>query len=287
MAQSSAPKIENTAQATEATEEENPSEELQQPPQGQENPFLNPELDELVEKRINEDIWEQLKGELPCIQATTECLEELEASALQNSRLLQEVDERIAEAQDRIEEAKTKNLQSVSISTFSPFLQSFIGETFTPYKGVDNPLKGILGNLLGGLAGQFLSILFPWQNQATSEGATNRAIAIGDLQIKVAELQRARAEIADKLREKVLLEGLQLEQTAREFQIQQEIAKRDKARIEIIKISYQFGEGNSESYLNQLSNYDRQKAQTWREWAKLRSQLTKVKILVLGSKNER
>ena len=79
------------------------------------------------------------------------------------------------------------------------------------------------------LAGQLFGKLFNWQGLITTQDATNRQIAIADLQIKVAELQRGRAEAAQKLRETVMLETLKLEEVAREFQIQQEIAKRDRA----------------------------------------------------------
>ncbi|WP_206669378.1 hypothetical protein [Microcystis aeruginosa] len=70
----------------------------------------------------------------------------------------------------------------------------------------------------------------------------------------MAELQRNRAESANRLRELVLIETLKLEEIARDFQIQQEIARRERARIEIIRISYRFGQGNSEGYLSQLSD---------------------------------
>ncbi|AIE76254.1 hypothetical protein [Synechocystis sp. PCC 6714] len=56
------------------------------------------------------------------------------------------------------------------------------------------------------------------------------------------------------------------------------IAKRDKQRLEIARVSYRFGEGDSERYLAQLSSYDRQKAATFREWSRLSSQVIKVKI---------
>jgi inner membrane protein len=61
------------------------------------------------------------------------------------------------------------------------------------------------------------------------------------------------------------------------------IAKRDKQRLEIAKVSYRFGEGDSERYLAQLSSYDRQKAATFREWSRLRNQVVQVKLLVLGT----
>ena len=86
----------------------------------------------------------------------------------------------------------------------------------------------------------------------------------------------------DKLRERVTVEALKLEEIARSFQIEREIAKRDRQRLEISKVSYKFGEGDSRQYLSELSNYDRQKAATWRQWSRLRSQLVLVKLLVLG-----
>ena len=61
--------------------------ELQEEPKGQANPFLPPDLEDLVEKQISEDVWEGLKGELPCVQATTECVNQLQNAALNSSKL--------------------------------------------------------------------------------------------------------------------------------------------------------------------------------------------------------
>ena len=36
-------------------------------------------------------------------------------------------------------------------------------------------------------------------------------------------------------------------------------------------------------YLQEVSALDQQKAQTWRAWLRLRAQLMRIKILVLGS----
>jgi hypothetical protein len=265
--------------------------ELQKEPVGESNPFLNPELDDLVEKKISEDIWTTLLGELPCSTTTTDCITQLQNSAIQNSGLLRELDTKIEEANGRIEEAKKNNLDSIAISTFSPFLQTFLYSTLGPVSNgvetaVNNPFRLILGNLAGSLLGQGLGAIFNWSSVAATDAQQGRSIAIGDLQVKVAELQRNRAEIVDKLRERVTLEALKLEEYARDFQIEKEIAKRDKQRLEISKISYKFGEGDSKQYLGELSSYDRQKAATWRTFGRLRSQLTLVKILVLGNKDQ-
>jgi hypothetical protein len=265
--------------------------ELNKEPTGESNPFLNPELDDLIDKKISEDVWQSLLGELPCSVTTTDCITQLQNTAIQNSALLRELDTRIEEANNRIDEAKKNNLDSVAISTFSPFLQTFLYSSLGPVSNgvetpVNNPFRLIFGNLASTLLGQGLGAIFNWQTTAATDAQQGRAIAISDLQVKVAELQRNKAEIADKLRERVTLEALKLEESAREFQIETAIAKRDKQRLEISKISYKFGEGDSKQYLAELSAYDRQKAATWRTFGRLRSQLTLVKILVLGNKDQ-
>jgi hypothetical protein len=262
--------------------------EINDAPKTEDNPLLRPDLDSLIENKIAEDIWQQLKGQLPCIESTQNCIFQLQAIALSSSPILRELDTRIEEAENRIAEARSNNLKTINVNTFSPFLQVLLGVTLggaqlnkdSPI--VANPLTLIFGNFFGNLAGELLGGLFKWQNLQVSGDTASRSIAVADLQIKVAELQRNRAQTADRIREIVLLETLKLEEIARDFQISQEIARRERARIEIIRVSYQFGQGSSESYLAQLSAYDRFKATTWREWSKLRSQLVKVKILVLG-----
>jgi hypothetical protein len=284
------PKVDiETPEAKETPEDNQP--ELTKEPEGQQNPFLDPELEDLVEKQISEDVWDGLKGELPCAIASTDCLNQLQNKALQSSKLLREIDIKVEEATERMEEAKRRNLDSVAISTFSPFMQTFLYSTLGPVSNgvespVNNPFRLIFGNLASALLGQGLGRLFNWSAIAATDAQQSRSIQIGDLQIKIVELQRNRAEIADKLREKVVKEALKLEGYARNFQIDKEIAKRERQRLEISKISYKFGEGDSEKYLAKLSAYDKQKATTWRSWSRLRSQLTIVKILVLGNQDD-
>ncbi|KAB0238300.1 hypothetical protein EZJ55_00830 [Microcystis aeruginosa EAWAG127a] len=270
------------------TETEPVEGEINDAPRTEDNPLLRPDLDSLIENKIAEDVWSQLKGDLPCIESTQGCILQLQSLALSRSPILREMDARIEEAENRIAEARSSNLKTINVSTFSPFLQVLLGGALPSAQInkdsplIPNPLTLIFGNVLGNVAGELLGGLFNWQGLQGGGEAVSRVIAIGDLQIKVAELQRNRAESANRLRELVLIETLKLEEIARDFQIQQEIARRERARIEIIRISYRFGQGNSEGYLSQLSGYDRQKAQVWREWSRMRSQLTKVKILVIG-----
>lgn len=274
------------------TEQEPVEGEINDAPKTETNPLLSPDLDSLIENKIAEDIWAQLKGQLPCVESTQVCIFQLQSIALNNSPILKELDARIEEANNRIAEAKTNNLKTINVTTFSPFLQVLLGGALSPIQAndksplINNPLTLIFGNVLGNLAGELLGNLFNWQGLQGSGETTTRSIAIADLQIKVAELQRHRVDAGEKIRELVLTETLKLEEVARDFQMQQEIGKRERARIEIIRISYQFGAGTSEGYLSQLSAYDRQKAAVWREWSRMRSQLVKVKILVLGTTDQ-
>jgi hypothetical protein len=253
-----------------------------------ENNLLNAprNLDELIERRMNEDTWELMRGELPCADASEQCIRELQTSAVDNSRILQEIDLRIEEAEMRIDEARSRNEKAIFVDQLSPLLAFYLGAAPQFQVDIDSGVverPGVIERVLGDifsplrLANNVLSLiglpLFESQFGGNA-AAQQRAIAIGDLQIKVAELQRGRAESADKLRERVLIEALKLDDIAREFQITQEIARRDADRMEILKVSYLFGEGNSEGYLAQLSAYDRQKAQVWREGSGLRSQLS-------------
>jgi low affinity Fe/Cu permease len=262
--------------------------ELMEDPQGQPNPFLDPALDDLVDKKISEDVWSQMLGDLPCSVATESCVNQLQNTAIQNSRLLADLQDKIDESIAAVEEARQKNLDSIAISNFSPFLQVFLYSTLGPVSNgvespVNNPFRLILGNVAAAFLGQGLGSLFNWSQYAGNDSQQQRAIAIGDIQIKIAELQRNKSELQQKLREQVTVEILKLEELARAFQIEQAIAKRDKQRLEIARVSYRFGEGDSERYLAQLSSYDRQKAATFREWSRLRNQVVQVKLLVLGT----
>jgi Zn-dependent peptidase ImmA (M78 family) len=42
-------------------------------------------------------------------------------------------------------------------------------------------------------------------------------------------------------------------EAAREFQISQEVAKRDAARMQLLQVEYRFGEGDSNSYPSSVS----------------------------------
>lgn len=73
----------------------------------------------------------------------------------------------------------------------------------------------------------------------------------------MAQLEQSRAELALTIRDKRTLATLDFEQSAREFQISQEIALRSEQQHEIFKLSYRFGSSNTQQYLAQQNTLDR------------------------------
>jgi hypothetical protein len=110
------------------------------------------------------------------------------------------------------------------------------------------------------------------------------AIAINDLQVKVAQIEQEKRKIAESIREQVALEVLEFDATRREFQISQEIARRATTQHRLLEIDYRFSDRiDSVSYLGRLSQLDQTKASTYRAWARLRTRMARIQMLVLGS----
>ena len=57
--------------------------------------------------------------------------------------------------------------------------------------------------------------------------------------------------------------------------------------MKIVEIDYRFSAViDTPRYLNQLSALDQEKAAAFRAWARLRAQLARIKLLVLGTEDE-
>jgi len=87
------------------------------------------------------------------------------------------------------------------------------------------------------------------------------------------------------MREQVTLTVLDFDTMRREFQVSQEVAKREKLRVKLLEVDYRFGLYNSNSFLANLADLDRQKAIAFSQWARVRTQLAKIKLLVLGAED--
>lgn len=264
-------------------------------------PSVNPlnsagdELERLIQTRINDDMWKSMRGRLPCVDTSVACVQKLQELAIANSPTLKELDSKVQDINTKIEEAKARNQKAIQLSVFEPALQSFLSIEKVPTSNGQTRERGFFDKLFGIFTSpvqsfnSILSLVGIPILKAISGGndqAQQRAIAISDLQVKVAELQRGRADIALKLRETVQLQVLDFDMAAREFQISQVIAQREVQRLQLIEVGYRFGEGNTEGYLGQLSAMDGKKAATLRSWTQMRSRLERIKLLVLGERDE-
>lgn len=272
---------------------------------------LNPageSLDALIQMQVNEDLWATMMGELSCMDATESCIRQLQEMAIGNAPALRAIDERIEVINEKIETARANNQQTVNLGLFTPALQYFLkvedvaavaevkdssGNVITPAQParrrgfVDRVVDLFSGSGTLGTINDILSVIGIPLFEAISGGSPEtqqREIAIADLQVKIAEVENKRGELAEQIREQVSLQLLEFDTIRREFQIAQEVAKRDTLRLAIVEQNYRFAVGSLDTpqYLKEISSLDRQKADTFRAWSRLRSQLVRVKLLVLG-----
>ncbi|AFZ24234.1 hypothetical protein Cylst_1989 [Cylindrospermum stagnale PCC 7417] len=106
--------------------------------------------------------------------------------------------------------------------------------------------------------------------EAIARSAAPKAIAISDLQIKVAELQRARAQLADTTREKVAVSLVKFDEARTDFQVAQIVGARAVDQFKVFELRYIRGNGDTEGYLLKQSQLDNTKANTYSAWAKMR-----------------
>lgn len=262
-------------------------------PKPEPNPFKKPSIDTIIEKELNDDLWRLLKGGLPCLETSAVCLEQLQTRAIAQSPLLKEMDARIAEANERINEAKTRNKKSIQLSILTPGLQYLLGPT--PVAGQPQaPGTGLIDNIAGIFSGKtslingLLNVIGIPLFQGTQGGnadAQRNAIAISDIQVKIAELQRSRAQLADTIREKVAESLVKFDEARVEYQTAQIVASRAIDQFQVFELRYTRGNSDTETYLSRQNSLDNQKAQTYRAWAKMRRSLFELKLLVLSVKD--
>lgn len=262
-------------------------------PKPEQNPFNKPSIDVILEREMNDDMWRLLRGSLPCLETSAVCLQQLQEKAIAQSPLLKEIDTRIAEANSRIEEAKAGNRKSIQLGILTPALQYLLGPT--PTAGQPQAAgTGLIDNLAGIFSGKtslingLLNVIGIPLFQGTQGGnadAQRNAIAISDIQVKVAELQRSRAQLADTIRDKTSLALISFDEARTDFQTAQVVASRAVDQFKVFELRYVRGNSDTESYLTRQNQLDNTKAQTYRAWAKMRRSLFTIKLLVLSVKD--
>lgn len=257
-------------------------------------------LDRLIELKLNDDLWKGMQAGLPCLDTSVACIQQLQARAIANNLTLKQITERVEDINQKIEAARSRNEQSVKLGVLKPIVQYYVQEdTITRAAAAGQPAKteqrGFFEKLVGILASPVSSInkIISLIGIPLLEGVTRsndqaqaRAIAISDLQVKVAQIEQEKAKAIAQLREAVVLQLLEFDVTRREFQVSQELVKRERLRTRIIEVDYRLGKGDTVQFLGNLSALDREKANTFKRWATLRSQLVRLKLMVLGSTAE-
>lgn len=267
---------------------------------GQVNP-LNPagdSLDRLIKLRLNDDLWKAMLGDLPCLETQEACIKQLQAMAVQNSHSLKAIDERIAIVNQKIEEARRNNQRTINLGVFEPLVTAWLKLDTVVTPGQEPQKRGIIDRVIGMFTGgsamlsgvnEILSLIgVPlFRNLGGGDAAAQtRQIAIADLQVKVATVEKERAELADKIKELVTQQVLDFDVIRKDFQVAQEIARREVIRGKLRQIDYRYSTKiSTDSYLSSLSSLDNVKANSYRQWARLRNQLAKIKLLVLGDQD--
>lgn len=250
----------------------------------------------MIQLRLNDDLWQGLLGDLPCLEATDTCIGQLQKLAIDQSKTLKAIDERIEVINSKIEEARKNSQKTIALGVFEPLIQSYLRLEDVPLQQGQAPRqRGLLDRVFDffvrptGAINEILSLIgVPlFRNLIGGDpAAQSRQIAIADLQVKVAEVEKQRSDLADKIREQVVLQVLDFDVLRRDFQIAQEISKREGLRHRLIEVGYRFGQGETTQFLGNLNALDRQKAETFKTWTRLRSQLARIKLLVLGAGEE-
>lgn len=253
------------------------------------NPLAPPQnMDDLLKLQMTTDIWVAMYSPLSCLDVTPDCIAKLQQEAVQNSPVIRELEAKIATVNQKIEEAQTNNKKSIDLSIFEPGLQVFLKQDTVIENGQSRKMGfiervgqiftnpgGLLNDLLGAIGIPLLKGAF-----GGNDAGQSRAIQISDLTVKVAEIERIKTEIGAKTRERVQQLILDFDVVAREFQAEQAIATSETKSFKLYAVTYAAGDGDTNIYLNRKGQLDKTKLQMFKNWARVRSQITAIKTVV-------
>ena len=253
------------------------------------NPLAPPQnMDDLLKLQMTTDIWAAMYSPLSCLDVTADCITRLQQEATQNSPVIRELETKIATVNQKIEEAQTNNKKSIDLSIFEPGLQVFLKQDTVVENGQSRRMGfiervgqiftnpgGLLNDLLGAIGIPLLRGAF-----GGNDAQQSRAIQISDLTVKVAEIERIKVEVGAKTRERVQQLILDFDVVAREFQAEQAIATSETKSFKLYAVTYAAGDGDTNIYLNRKGQLDRTKLQMFKNWARVRAQITAIKTVV-------
>ncbi len=236
-------------------------------------------LDEKLDGREDAEQDDLLKGDLPCLDSTPECVRQLQELAIANSPDIRALDTQIGSSGDAVKLAAIQGQGSFTES-IAPFVSAI-----APIL-LQNSRPQALGEIRTSLESRLLFEALPIiiSGRATSDAnQTRNSQANADLQIKLAQLEKTKTEVAIALKGKVADEVILFENIKDESNLQSTIVKRENARAKLIEIAYRMGESDTISQIARLNDFDRKKIIASQLKTRLRSQALKIQRLVKGS----
>jgi len=238
-------------------------------------------LDDKLENRETSEQFDLLKGDLPCLDSKPECLVQLEALAIANSPELRAIDAQIASSSDAVKLARVQG-QGAFTESIAPYVAAIAPILLQNSK----PLAQ--GEIRIGLDSRLLFEALPTiiAGRATSDAnQTRNSQANADLQIKLAQLEKTKAEIAISIKGKVTDAVILFENLKDDADLQTTIVRREAVRGKLIEIGYRLGESSTIDQIARLNEFDRKKIIAAQTRSKLRSQALKIQRLCKGVEN--
>jgi hypothetical protein len=235
-------------------------------------------LEEKLDGREDAEQDDLLKGDLPCLDSKPECIKQLQELAIANSPDIKALDIQIASSGEAVKLAKVQG-QGSFFESISPLIGAI-----APIL-LQNSKPQALGEIRTSLESRLLFEAIPLvlSGRATSDAnQTRNSQANADLQIKLAQLEKTKTEVAIALKGKVADEVILFENIKDESNLQSTIVKRETARAKLIEIAYRMGESDTISQIARLNDFDRKKIIAAQLKTKLRSQALKIQRLVKG-----
>lgn len=232
-------------------------------------------LDDKLERREDAEQDVMLRGSLPCLDAKPECVKQLQDLAIANSPEIKALDIQIAQSAEAVKLAKVQG-QGSFFEIISPYVSAIapiLSQNSRPlaFGEIRSPLDSrllfeALPTIISGRA-------------ASDANQTKNTQANADLQIKLAQLEKTKAEITIALKGKVEEALITFEQLKDDANLQTTIVRREEVRAKLIEIGYRMGESSTIEQIARLNELDRKKISASQSKSKMRSQALKIQRL--------
>jgi hypothetical protein len=171
---------------------------------------------------------------LPCLDSSQQCTNQLSEAAIAHNSEITALDERLALVGKQIERQYERRWTAI-LPALGDLLRL-------------NPMT-LIGSLFGG--GSYRDV----------------DLKIADLQVRVSDLIRRRAEVTVQLHDEVMDLVMQIEKGDRQIALLQSQLQNQQQRISVMEISYRLGDGSTEQMIN-----------LWQQQETLAAKLTEVQI---------